>query len=198
VNKGTKALFVLLSVVVQAREGGFMAQDTCKHEWTTINVKNGFLVTEGCSHCGARQALFTPDDRQLVDSYMVGPHKWRFLSSSQAVKFDLKCTKCGKETILDNMVGLMLCLECKDDCKAGALARHEAGENVWVYLALCGDTSHLVEGCVSEEGAKALTEYFNSKIKTPGKKIVIVPCSYRPSVDTCQGEVLADVGMKEL
>jgi hypothetical protein len=175
-----------------------MTEETCKHEWTTINVDNGYLVTEGCSHCGARQALFTPDDRQSVDSYAKGPHKWHYLSSSQAAKFDLKCTKCGKEVKMDNMVGLLHCTECKEGCKAGALAVHNKGENVWVYLALCGDTSHIAEGCVSEECTQALTEYFNSRIKTPGKKVLIVPCNYRPDIDTCQGEILADTGLKEM
>jgi hypothetical protein len=43
-----------------------------------------------------------------------------------------------------------------------------------------------------------LSDYFNSKIRTPGKKIVIVPCTMRPGINTYQGEVLTDIGLKEM
>jgi hypothetical protein len=52
--------------------------------------------------------------------------------------------------------------------------------------------------CVSDEGLRALNEYYNEGLRDPAKKIVVVPCRLRRSVDTCQGVVLADVGLTEL
>lgn len=175
-----------------------MNDTSCKHEWTPVNLHSGYIVTEGCSHCGARQSLFTLDDRHHMDAYVRGEHKWRFLGSSQTVKFDLKCVKCGKVVQLRKTVALMLCTECMQDCEAGKKAKHEGGENVWVYLALCPDSSHLSGDCVGAEETEALTDYFNSKIKTPGKKILILPCNQRPSIDLCEGDVIVDVGLKDL
>jgi hypothetical protein len=44
----------------------------------------------------------------------------------------------------------------------------------------------------------ALNQYFGQGSKDPTKKIVVVPCSLRNRVDTCQGIVLADFGLTDL
>ena len=175
-----------------------MSNSVCKHQWKTINVKSGYLVTEGCPHCAGRRSFFTLDDRNHMDTYVEGKHRWRFLGSSQAVKFDLECEKCGEVVNLSKMMALLLCIQCMEDCEAGKMARLEGDEKVWVYLALCGDPNHVSGECVGERECEVLTEYFNSRISTPGKRILIVPCKLRPSIDLCQGEILTDVGMKEI
>jgi len=175
-----------------------MADESCQHEWTIVNLRTGYLVTEGCPHCGRRACYFTLEDRPYKDSYADGKHRWRFLGSSQAVKFDLRCTKCGKEVSLDRVMSLMLCMGCKEDCEAASTGKEMEGKDAWVYVALCSDLSHASGECVGSEETQALTEYFNSRIRTPGKRVVFVPCILRKSIDTCQGEIIADVGLKEL
>lgn len=175
-----------------------MGDQSCRHDWTIVNLRNGYLVTEGCPHCGRRACFFTLEDHPHKDSYVDGEHTWRFLGNSQAFKFDLKCRRCGKEVNLESVMGLMLCLDCRDDCVAAATGKELGGEGSWVYVALCADTSHASEECIGTDETRALTEYFNSRIKTPGKKVVFVPCKLRKGIDTCQGEIIADAGLKEL
>ncbi len=175
-----------------------MAEDNCRHEWSIINLRSGYLVTEGCAHCGGRTSFFALEDRHHMDSYVDGDHIWKFLGSSQAVKFDLKCNKCGKEVILEKTQALAMCVNCRDDCKAAAKGEGQGDENTWVYLALCVLSTHEYGECVPGEETRALTEYFNSKIKTPGKKIIFVPCILRDNIDFCQAEIIADVGMKDI
>jgi hypothetical protein len=74
----------------------------------------------------------------------------------------------------------------------------ERGNKTWVYVALCANTSHASKKCVSKTGIKALNEYFNSGLEDPAKKIIVVSCASRRSVDTCEGIVLADVGLTEI
>jgi hypothetical protein len=175
-----------------------MAEGSCKHEWKIVNLRTGYLVTEGCTRTGARAAFFTPEDKIHRDSYIEGKHHWRFMGSSQAVKFDLECEKCGELVKLDNVVGLAACLECKEDCLAFMEGKHLGGDDAWVYLAMCSLSTHEEGKCVTERETKALTEYFNSRIKTPGKKVVFVPDRLRANIDTCQAEVIADIGLKDL
>jgi len=173
-----------------------MADETCVHEWTITNLRSGYLVTEGDMKTGERANFFTLEDRHHMDTYIDGEHVWRFMGSSQAVKFDLKCEKCGKTVALDRTQALAMCVDCKENCKAGMKGRDN--ENTWVYLALCNETLHRKGECVTEEEVNALTEYFNGRLKTPGKKIIFVPCILRESIDFCQAEILADVGMKDI
>jgi hypothetical protein len=175
-----------------------MTDATCEHRWRIINLHGGYLVIEGCFHCRQRISQFSEEPVPPIDDYREGEHFWSHLGDYQASKFDLRCEKCGREVRLRDVMAVMLCMRCDRDCgvyKAG----ERAGKNpAWVYVALCANTSHVSGSCVSEEGIRALNGYFNQDLRDPEKKIIVVPCSLRRSVDTCQGVVLADVGLTEL
>ncbi|KPL08156.1 hypothetical protein AMJ86_01755 [bacterium SM23_57] len=175
-----------------------MAETDCDHKWSMCNVRNGYLIVEGCFHCRNRISFFSDEPVPPIDDYREGEHFWSHLGSFQASKFDLKCEKCGKEIALDDVMALMLCMNCDEECGVFEIAANEKDSKTWIYVALCADTSHASQKCISDEGIKALNQYFNFGIQDPDKKILVVPCSFRKSPDTCQGVVLADVGLTEL
>jgi hypothetical protein len=163
-----------------------------------VNVRSGYLVTEGCFQCRHRISFFSEEPVPPVDHYQQGDHIWSYLGSSQAVKFDLKCKKCSREVPLKELMALMLCWRCDPDCGVFKSGAADPEWKTWVYVALCADSSHERGTCVSEESIWALNEYFNADLEDPNKKIIVVPCTLRRSVDFCQGIVLADVGLTEL
>jgi len=170
---------------------------TCSHNWSMVNIRGGYWVVEGCRHCGARCSFFSLEPSAPVDDYREGDHRWTHLGSLQAVKFDLRCENCGELVDLGEMMGLMLST-CRDpDCEVAQIAAR-AGKNTWVYVALCADSTHESGKCVSERAIEALTEYFNGRMRTPGKRAVVVPCIKCKSIDTCEGIVIADTGLTEI
>ncbi len=170
---------------------------TCPHHWSMTNVRSGYLVVEGCYHCGARGSFFSTEPAAPMDEYRQGEHMWRYLSSSQAVAFGLRCEICGTVVDLSDMTGLMLST-CEDpECQVGCMAL-EMGKGTSVYVALCADSSHSAGHCVSDEGVAALGEYFNQRLRSAHKKIVVVPCSMCSDIDCCAGVVIADAGLTEL
>ncbi|MFH1676681.1 MAG: hypothetical protein ABIC40_06615, partial [bacterium] len=86
----------------------------------------------------------------------------------------------------------------REDCEAARKKMKDSDKNVWIYLALCSDSSHRSGECIGDEEINALNEYFNGNIKTPGKRVIFLPCSERKSIEFCEGEIIADVGMKEI
>jgi hypothetical protein len=170
---------------------------TCTHTWSMANIRGGYLVVEGCRHCNARASFFSTEASPPVDDYHEGEHYWTYLGSSQAVKFDLKCGSCGAVVSLGDMMGLMLST-CRDqDCEVGRTTA-KAGKGTWVYVALCADSTHASGRCVSDKGIAALMQYFNTKIKDPHKKVIVLPCAKCKSIDTCDGIVIADAGLTEI
>lgn len=170
---------------------------TCSHEWSMVNLRHGYLVVEGCYKCKARSSFFSSEPTLPVDDYEDGEHHWIYLGSSQAVKFDLACDDCGEVVNLDDMMGLMLST-CRDpECEVARTAAG-AGKGTWVYVALCADSTHASGKCVSDAGIETLTEYFNANIKDPHKSIIVVPCIKCKSIDTCEGIVIADVGLTDI
>ena len=139
---------------------------TCNHSWSMVNIRNGYLVVEGCHECRARVSFFSMETVPPVDDYRDGEHFWTYLGSFQAVKFDLSCDECGETVNLNDMMGLMLSTCQNQDCEVGRLATGH-GKDTWVYVALCADSSHASGKFVSDAGVKALGEYFNANIKDP-------------------------------
>jgi hypothetical protein len=162
-----------------------------------VNIRNGYLVVEGCFKCRARSSFFSTEPKPPVDEYQDGEHFWTYLGSYQAVRFDLACTNCDQVVNLKDMMGLMLST-CRDpQCEVGRIAT-QAEKGTWVYVALCADSTHASGKCVSDAGISALTEYFNANIKDPKKKVMVVPCIQCSNIDTCQGIVIADMGLTEI
>jgi len=95
-------------------------------------------------------------------------------------------------------MALMLCMRCNPECGVYKAGSAEQGSKTWVYVALCADTSHAKKKCIPKSGIKALTEYFNRGLLDGQKKIIVISCDSRKSVDTCQGLVLADVGLTDI
>ena len=169
----------------------------CTHHWSMVDVRGGYLVVEGCYHCGARSSFFSTEPAPPMDEYREGPHIWEYLSDDQAVTFGLRCDTCGRIADLSAMTGLMLST-CEDlDCEIGRMARR-LGREASIYVALCGDSSHTSGRCVSDEGVTALTEYFNQGRRPGRRRIVVVPCRLRSAMDFCSGIVIADDGLTEL
>ena len=175
-----------------------MSNAACHHQWTMTNIRSGYLVIEGCFHSRNRISSFSQEPVAPIDDYHEGEHFWSHLAHYQASQFDLKCEKCSAEMQLKDVMALMLCMKCNPECGVYAAGTQEPVQKTWVYAALCADTSHSTRKCIPPESIRALNEYFNQGIKDPGKKIVVVPCSLRKSVDTCQGVVLADFGLTDL
>ncbi len=175
-----------------------MRKTACHHRWAMANIRPGYLVIEGCFHCRNRISFFSQEAVAPIDDYHEGEHFWSHLWHYQASQFDLKCEKCDAEVLLKEVMALMLCTKCDSKCGVSTAGKQEPGKKTWVYAALCANTSHSPNKCVPAESLRALNEYFNQGIKDPAKKIVVVPCSLRNRVDTCQGIVLADFGLTDL
>jgi len=163
-----------------------------------IDIRSGYLVVEGCHHCGARGAFFSTEFAPPVEEYQEGPHHWQYMVSSQAVSFNLRCDVCGETVDLSDVEGLMLCT-CEDPaCELGRMS-HDLGRDTSIYVALCCDSTHEANpDCVSDKGIEALNEYFNQRLREGPKRILVVPCKMCGDVDCCPGIVIADSGLIEL
>lgn len=171
---------------------------SCAHRWSLIDIRSGYLVVEGCHHCGARGTYFSTEIAPPVEEYQDGPHHWQYMVSSQAVSFNMRCDICGETVDLSDVEGLMLCTCENPDCEIGRMA-HEMGRSTSIYVAMCCDSTHETNpDCVSDKGIAALNEYFNQRLREGPKKILVLPCKVCGDVDCCPGIVIADSGLIEL
>ena len=173
-----------------------MVSDKCDHTWKMVNLRDGFIVTERCYHCSKERVYFSYEDVPPKDEYKEDDHYWNYAGSAQSVKFDMECTRCGETVPFEDLMGLMHCVACDAACHLNILARICEGQNIWLYAALSYQMGKEVD--LPVENLVVLTDYFTSRLRTPGKKILVVPGSLRRKPDTCHGEMLKDVGMLSL
>jgi hypothetical protein len=173
-----------------------MVSDKCKHKWKMTNVKYGFLVNEKCYHCGMLRTYFTSEDVPPKEEHKEGEHYWNYAGSAQSIKFDMECTDCGDVVSFEKLMGLMQCMYCDDRCYFNTISKICESQNIWVYGAISFDVGQ--DADLTPEKLVVLTDYFTSRLRTPGKKIIVLPGSLRKNEETCHGLILRDVGMLSL
>jgi hypothetical protein len=173
-----------------------MVRGKCKHTWRMTNLRDGFIVTEKCYHCKDERVYFSYEHVPPKMEYKEGEHYWNYEGSAQSVKFDMKCTECGEIVSFEDLMGLMQCAGCDARCHLNILSRICEAQNVWLYAALSYQDGREVD--LPVENLEVLTDYFTSRLRTPGKKILVVPGSLRRDPDICRGDMLKDVGMLSL
>ena len=171
-----------------------MTMDECKHFWTITNVRDGFIVEEKCFHCQQIITYFSYEDIPPKEQYREGDHFWNYSGSAQSARFDLKCGKCDQVVEYEELMGLMYCASCTQECDLNIISRICESQKIWVYAAL-SHSSPEKEIRLPLDKIRILTDYFNQQIRTPGKKILVVPGWLRKNPEKCLGEVLKDVGM---
>ncbi len=170
---------------------------TAARRWSMVDIRSGHLVMERCHHCGARSAYFSSDPGGPAEEYREGVHYWHPLLRAQAVAFNLRAEDTGQTVDLSDMTALMLST-CEDpNCAIGQLALQH-GRRTSIYVALCSDPTHVGGRCVSDAGIAALNEYFNQRLGSRGRQILVVPCRLCRDIDTCPGVIIADTGLIEL
>lgn len=173
-----------------------MKADKCGHTWKMTDVRDGFIVTEKCYHCNLLRVYFSPEETPPKEEYKEGEHYWDYAGSAQSIQFNMRCSSCGKLVTFENLVGLMHCIGCDEGCYLNTVSRICESQNIWVYAGLCYAAGSEID--LAADKLEVLTDYFGSRLRTPGKKILVLPGSLRRSPESCRGELLKDVGLLSL
>jgi len=159
------------------------------------NVRFGFVAFEKCFHCSGVRTFFSKEDSpHLGEAYREDDHFWSRVENAQSLRFDLKCTECGKVEDFSDLMGLLHCTGCLEDCEVEVMRKKLEEERTWLVVAF----GHLPAESGSQftaEKMDVLTDYFNQRRDTSRSRIKIVPYSLIKDATLCRGEFMLDVGM---
>jgi hypothetical protein len=174
-----------------------MKEQNCLHQWTMINIRPGFIITESCYKCQKISCYFSNDEKPPLEEYRDGDHFWNVMQSAQTFRFELECTACHIIVQYDELLGLMMCTGCDENCKVEHLRKELEKERTWVYVAYGFLPVNEVKR-LGQEKIAILEEYFNQRRKTSKSKIKIVSYEMISNVENCYAEVIKDVGLLSL
>jgi hypothetical protein len=164
----------------------------CQHAWKMTNAQYGFTVFERCSHCHGVRTYYAAQD--TWDEYREGGCTWSIVENAQTLRFDLECEKCQQQVDFKDLMGLMYCTSCMEDCEVECAQKALAPQKTWI-LAAFGFLPHAPETEISAARLEILTDYFNQRRDTSRSRVKILPFSLIKQVSLCHGELIHDIGM---
>jgi hypothetical protein len=173
-----------------------MQEEKCSHLWEMANVRYGFVITEQCSDSKKVVTYFSEDEPPL-EEYRDGDHFWNVMETAQSIRFDLRCSKCSKVETLNELMGLMMCTGCIEDCDVNRLMNQLESQRTWVYVAF-GFLPGEERKQLSKEQIAVLEDYFNQRRKSSKSRIKIVGHEMVKSYATCYAEVIRDLDLLSL
>jgi len=167
----------------------------CEHLWEMTNVRFGFIVFERCAHCASVRTYFSSQD--TWDQYREGACTWGITENVQSLMFDLQCTRCGRLESFSELMGLLACTECMQECEVVRLQEELRADRTWIVVAF----GHLPEAKtrpIPEQKLAILSDHFNQRRDTARSKVKVVSMHLIKDISVCTGEFVHDVGMLSL
>jgi len=167
----------------------------CLHRWSMTEVQFGFIAFERCFHCNRVRAFFSQEiSPDRGDEYREGSCFWERVENVQSFIFNMRCAQCGQVEKFDDLMGLMHCTSCRQDCEVERLRQQLAAQRTWIAVAF-GFEPHAAEASIRAHKLDILTDYFNQQRNTARSRIKILSSSLIPDLSRCRGDFIHDVGM---
>jgi hypothetical protein len=148
------------------------------------NVTSGFVVIEKEMNTRATRAYFSAEPVPPKESYREGPGVWHFAEAAQSFQFAVRDTVTGEITRFEELLGLLY------------YGAHAVGISMYVAIAY-----ESAEGKPLELPATKMTmlnRAFNDRLRTRGKKILIVPDLFGLHSQVSHGQLMLDFGLTDL
>ena len=169
-----------------------------KRKWEMINIRTGYIIYESSYPNSYTRCYFSEEEVEPVEEYKEGEEFWKFAGSAQSVRYDLKDAVTGEVVELKELLGIMFPDGKKCGGEIATLQDIAEPQQIFIYLALCFRGTHGEEIELSDKQIQALNEYFNDRLYTPGKKILILPERFGGPPERLFGHILVDVGLTSM
>jgi hypothetical protein len=167
----------------------------CRHQWEMANINFGFVVFEKCFHCNGLRTYFSTEGNPVIgDKYREGACFWSRVENAQSFRFDLRCKTCNHIEKFDDLMGLMHCTGCMEDCEVEIIQKRLEPERIWILVAF-GFMDKKKAIPISPQKLDFLTDYFNQHRDTNRSKIKIISYDLIKDLSRCRGDFMHDVGM---
>lgn len=162
----------------------------CDHRWVQTNQQEGFLYIEYCYHCKRFRGFFSAESCYLGDEYVENKHRWNYYFSSRSMKFDLMCAKCRTNVVMDDLLGIMCCSGCTDQCQMNLITKLAKESHICVLAALF--ETPLKGEAADWSRYKILNQYYRDEFKDRGQRFLILPDQFRcQSMGWCKARLMS-------
>jgi hypothetical protein len=163
-----------------------------------VDVLPGFVVIEEEIHSRRGRAYFSAEPVPPKESYREGADVWTFAEAAQSFRFSVRDRVTGAITRYDELLGLLYY-----GCAAPDSNLHRIGElahaiGISIYVAIAYESPAGPPCELPAEKFTILNRAFNDRLRTRGKKILIVPDLFGLHSQVSHGQLMLDFGLTDL
>ena len=174
-----------------------MTNDT-KCRYTMVNIRPGHIVVEHDLLSRAVRSYFSDEPVAPVEEYREGKRIWQYAGDAQSFQFDVKDEETGQIVSFRELLGLLYYACTREESDLYRIGRLAHENNISVYVAVTYESPDGERTLLSDEKLRVLSRLFNDRIRTPGKKILILPDLFDLYKTMSYGEIMIDFGLTSM
>lgn len=163
-----------------------------------VNVQPGYVIVERERFSGAARSYFSSEPAPPKEEYAEGSAVWSFAGMAQSFQFDVRDNAAGHITPFRELLGLLYygCSREGSDVHRLGLLAHEL--DISVYVAITYEAPDGSRLNISMDKIAVLNRLFNERLRSPGKKILILPDFFDLYKEVSHGQIAIDFGLTAL
>ena len=163
-----------------------------------VDVRLGHVIFEHDIFSKAVRLYFSDEAIVPKDEYREGACMWKYQGTAQALRFAVRDNRTGEVVPFDELLALVYYPACKKGSavhQIGSLA-HELDISLYVALTYENADGQRLE--LPAPKLRMLNQLFNDRLRTPGKKVLIVPDAFNLYQEVAYGDMMLDFGLTSL
>ncbi len=175
-----------------------MATTQQANRYQMVNIRPGHVIMEHDILSRAVRSYFSDEPIAPVEEYREGPHHWHYAGMAQSFQFDVRDETTGETIPFRELLGLLYYGSAKADSALRRLGEVAHENGVSIYVAVTYETPDGAVGKLPPEKVRILNALFNERLRTPGKKILILPDLFDLYKTMSYGEIMIDFGLTSM
>jgi len=175
-----------------------MTSDSAAYRYQMVNVQTGYVIVEHDLFSRAARSYFTTETPLPREEYREGHHTWRATGMGQSFKFDIRDNSTGEVIEFGELLGMLYYAVCGEETEIYRIGQLAHENNISIYVAITYEGSGDTGATMSTDKLRVLNATFNERLKTGGKKILILPDIFDLYKTMSYGQVMIDFGLTSM
>lgn len=169
-----------------------------KPRYEMVNVQLGYVIIEHDVYSTAMRSWFSAEPVPPKEEYREGRQIWKYSGMAQSFRFDIRDNETGQVHKYDELLGLLYYGCCKRDSEVYGIGELAHDSNISLYVAITYEAAGGKRLKMDAEKLRMLNRAFNDRLRTQGKKILILPDIFNLYKEISYGEIMIDFGLTSL
>lgn len=172
--------------------------EASRPRYELVDTVPGFVIVERASPSGRSRCYFCAEPTPPKQAYREGTEEWTFKEAAQSLQFAVRDTATGEVARYPEVLGLLYygCLEPGAKMRRIGEIAHAVGVSIYIAVTYDGPDGKPCE--VSASKLEWLNRAFNDRLRTPGKRVLVLPDLFEIGKQVSSGQLMLDFSLTNM